>query len=125
MKTIIKVMLVSLLSIATYFVSAQSTVGSLRHVSKEVQKINNKAWLTHENLLTVQSHGSPAWVVSKRQQSITARIAIASGTGNMISEGYPIWTISKGVHRIKYTSGRKNNFKKGEDSEIVAFYEYN
>lgn len=95
MKTISKVMLVSLLSLAAYFASAQN----MRPVSKEIQKIANKAWLKQEKLLTVQSVGSPAWVVSKRQESDSMRRNYAS-KANMISNGYPVWTISKGVHRI-------------------------
>jgi hypothetical protein len=100
MKTNSKIILAGMFSLLTFSVSAQSNAVNYRPVSKEVQKVSNKAWLTSEQLLTVASVGYPPVTISKGVQLASNHIAKESQPGNMVSIGYPIWTISKGVHKI-------------------------
>lgn len=99
MRTYNVIILVSIFSLLTFFATAGSA-GSHRPVSKEVQKISNKDWLLGENLLTVSSVGYPSLTLSKEVVLTSNRITKESLSGNMISLGYPVWTISKGVHKI-------------------------
>ena len=68
-----------------------------RPISKEVQKISNKSWLIKEHLVSVTSLGYPSGVISKKVALVNNRFSENSATGNMVSKGYPLWTVSKGI----------------------------
>jgi hypothetical protein len=69
-----------------------------RPIGKEVQKISNKIWLNTEYHLTVSSVAYAP--ISKDVQLISNRLIRKRVPGNMVSTGYPVWTISKGVQRV-------------------------
>ena len=100
MKTNYKTLFVSIFFMLPFFTFAQ---GNQRPVSKEVQKISNKAWLKNENLLVVVSSSQTA-SISKDVQFKSKRIKKQQGKGNVISSGYPAWIISKGVKKISRPS---------------------
>lgn len=70
-----------------------------RPVAKEVQNIANRSWLKTEHLLTAASVGLPLRIISKEVQ-VRGALADAKVTrGNMVSSGYPLWIIQKGVQK--------------------------
>lgn len=76
------------------------------HVSKDVQKIANKKLFKSEPLrkshIEAVSSGPPSHVLSKGVNNIHRPVAKRAGVaGNIKSKGYPVWTISKGVHRFR------------------------
>ena len=100
-----------------FFTFAQ---GNQRPVSKEVQKISNKAWLKNENILVLPSSDQTA-SISKDVQLKNNRIKKQQGKGNMISSGYPAWIISKGVSKISKPSIKKKmQEKKAERKDVIV-----
>lgn len=70
-------------------------------VSKDVQKVANKRLFKSEELreshINAEAVGYPQHVVSKDVQKRSP--AVSEAKGNVVSKGYPYWTLSKGVHR--------------------------
>jgi hypothetical protein len=108
MKNGLKLGLLGLFLAGAFVVNAQ-TNNSHPWISKDVQKIANKKMLndvdykaSHIEATTV---GYPAVAMSKGVHKVSAssEISTSATKGNMISKGYPYWTVSKGVQRI----GRK------------------
>ena len=99
MKTLMKILLVSLFSIAAFVASAQSTIVGSRPGSKAVQNVSNK-WLVNEQLATVVSLGYQTQALSKDVQLVSNRLSKEPKAGNMKSVGYPVWTIQKRVHKV-------------------------
>ena len=95
-----KITITTALFLITAFASAQSDKIQ-RPIAKEVQKISNKAWLDTEYHLNVSSVDYAP--ISKDVQLKYNRFITKRERGNIVSTGYPIWTISKGVQRV---SGR-------------------
>lgn len=110
------VVLVGIFSLLTFSTNAQS---SHRPVSKEVQKFSNRSWLTSEQLLTITSVGYAAVTISKDVQLASNNIKREFQPGNMISTGYPIWTISKGVHKIARPA-KKEPKRNSEMRDIIV-----
>lgn len=109
MKTKTLTLLTGSLVLVAFLASAQSeTMRITRSVSKDVQKISNKAWLSNESLLTVSSVGYPVWTITKGVQPADRKFTGQRQSGNIISIGYPVWTISKGVHRRTTTPVKKD-----------------
>lgn len=99
MKTLCVVALASSLLLAGSVVSAQnSRVKIIRPISKEVVRISNSNWLANEHLLTVKSIGYPTMLL-KGVLLTSNHLTREAIPGNMISYGYPAWTISKGMHQ--------------------------
>jgi hypothetical protein len=95
---VIGVVLICLMVMGSIAVSAQSVTSSLV-VSKDVQRVANKQILENEDLsnsnIQAQSQPFPAIVISKG----IVRSTESAPEGNIVSKGYPTWTISKGVAR--------------------------
>ncbi|HCR54436.1 MAG: hypothetical protein KF860_15580 [Cyclobacteriaceae bacterium] len=99
MKTLCVVALASSLLLAGSVVSAQnSRVKSIRPISKEVVRISNRNWLVNEHLLTVKSIGYPTMLL-KGVVLTSNHLTREAIPGNMISHGYPAWTISKRIQQ--------------------------
>ncbi|QLH32218.1 MAG: hypothetical protein HWD62_07055 [Cyclobacteriaceae bacterium] len=65
---------------------------------KDVQRFSNKDLLTRKTGLDIMSINQPAFVISKGVQTV-GRMGVQKG--NVVSQGYPIWTISKGVQKLE------------------------
>lgn len=97
MKTLCVVALSGTFLLAASFAVAQNTsVRTFRPISKEIVKISN-SWLMNEHLLTVKSVGYPSMLL-KGVVLTSNHFTREPLPGNMISYGYPTWTISKGHH---------------------------
>ena len=94
------IILTAVFSLFAVLASAQSN-NTERTISKDVQKISNKSWLSTEQLLTVASVDYSSWIISKNVQLSNNQFGRTAGLGNMISTGYPVWIISKGVHKFE------------------------
>lgn len=95
------IMLTMIFLMAAILVSGQ-TEPKHRPVTKEVQKISNKKRLNAETVMTVRSVGNHSAAVSKavQLQDRSRRSPKKAARGNMVSRGYPEWTISKGVYTL-------------------------
>ncbi len=67
-------------------------------ISKDVQRFSNKDLLTRKTGLDIKSVDQPAYVISKGIQTI--RKSVTTEKGNVVSQGYPVWIISKEVQKI-------------------------
>jgi hypothetical protein len=88
--------LVIIVFLFAYVSSAQNNAIE-RSISKDVLKISNKSWLSKDHLVTVTSLGYPFCVISKKVVLVNNQFSVDSASGNIVSEGYPYWTISKGI----------------------------
>ena len=95
------VMLTMIFSLGVILASGQ-TAHKHRLITKEVQKISNKKRLNAETLTTVRSVATPPAAVSKavQLQDRSRRASKKQSRNNMVSRGYPDWTISKGVYTL-------------------------
>ncbi len=84
---------ICLLVMATLVVNAQSGNSALV-VSKDVQRVANKKAFDKSGI-QAQSLAFPALVISKG----IIHSDVSQPQGNIVSEGYPTWAISKGVAR--------------------------
>ena len=66
-------------------------------VSKDVQRFSNKDLLTRKTGLNIKSIDRPD-VISKGVQAIGK--SVTTEKGNVVSQGYPVWIISKEVQKI-------------------------
>lgn len=86
-----KLLLVGLFSFAAVVANAQI------HVSKGVQKYANKsAYETAQKQTSLRSVETPSVAMSKGVHQIGGA-NVEPSKGNIISKGYPYWTLSKGV----------------------------
>jgi hypothetical protein len=100
MKTFNKITAISIFAMLPIFVNAQSnTRHSGWYISKDVQRISNDAYLNRfdEGEMTIKSFEYPHWIISKGVQK-PGNPVITLQAGNVVSKGYPIWTISKAVN---------------------------
>ena len=97
MKTL-NIILTTAFSLFAVLASAQS-INAERPISKDVQKISNESWLSTDHLFTVASVDYSSWTISKNVQ-LSHQFRETAGLGNMISTGYPLWIISKGLHKV-------------------------
>jgi anti-sigma factor RsiW len=92
----------AIIAMGTNFADAQTKSSWIP--TKAVQKIANKKLYTSDEVkashIEAKSAAIPAQVVSKRVQRVTNR-DVSPAEGNVVSKGYPTWTISKPVHRGK------------------------
>ena len=106
MKTLLKLIngkiaLIALFSLGAFVAQAQTPSWI---VSKNVQKVANKKAFADtddsKSQLTTETRAYAPRIVSKGVHRINnPAVGDAKATGNMVSKGYPAWTISKGVHR--------------------------
>jgi len=98
-----KIGLVMLLGCMTVFAQAQ-TGNPVWTTSKDVQKVANKSLFSDQNLkashINAESAGFPAVTLSKEITKVNSANQIQNERkGNVVSKGYPMWTVSKGVHK--------------------------
>ena len=93
------IFLTTVFSLFAVLASAQNNTIE-RSISKDVQKISNKSWLSTEQLLTVASVDYSSWIISKNVPLSSNQFERTAGLGNMISAGYPEWIISKRVNKV-------------------------
>jgi hypothetical protein len=93
------IFLTTVFSLFVVLASAQNNTIE-RSISKDVQKISNKSWLSSEHLLTVASVNNSSWIISKNVRLSGSQFERTAGLGNMISTGYPVWIISKRTHKV-------------------------
>lgn len=96
-----KIALVALFTLVAFVAQAQT---QSMVVSKKVQKVaNKKAFVSNDESvtnLTAETRTYSPRIVSKGVHRVNSpAVGEARSTGNVASEGYPMWTISKGVHR--------------------------
>lgn len=97
-----KLFLVGLFSFAAVVANAQI------QVSKGVQKYANKsAYETPQKQISLRSVETPSIAMSKGVHQIGGT-NVESSKGNIISKGYPYWTLSKGVG-IQHKRAEFNN----------------
>lgn len=101
MKKHIKIIAITILSASTFIASAQN---DRKHtgapfISKDVVRFTNKNFLETPRL-TVRSIGYPNQVISKDVHKQRHELKKTDTEGNVVSTGYPEWTISKAVTRI-------------------------
>lgn len=68
-------------------------------VSKPVNRIANKQLFENHRLQASHIRAESIARPNKVSAKAVHRIPRASAEGNVVSTGYPVWTISKGVHR--------------------------
>ena len=97
-KQLIGITLTGMFLMGAVFANAQSA-GSTWVVTKDVQRVANKMAFENEDIKKSHIQAStvsfPAIVISKG----IVRPADTYAKGNIVSKGYPTWTISKGVAR--------------------------
>ena len=97
MKSFLKVVSAVALSLIMFNVSAQTTrFDKGWPVSKGVQHYSNKSLASYKPT-KIKTQGAPSFVQSK---GVHASKSGASETGNVRSNGYPTWIISKPVNTI-------------------------
>jgi hypothetical protein len=85
--------------VLTALFSLMVIVGSAQVPSKGVQKYaNKKAYAKAEQQTNILSVTTPQVAVSKDVHKANNTVEATASEGNMISEGFPYWTIAKGVH---------------------------
>lgn len=67
-------------------------------ISKDVQRFSNKDLLIRKTGLDIKSVDQSAFVISKGVQAIGK--SVTTEKGNVVSQGYPAWIISKEVQKI-------------------------
>jgi hypothetical protein len=89
-----KLLLIGVFSFAAIVANAQV------YVSKGVHKYaNKKAYESAQQEQTqLRSAETPSIVVSKGVHKIGSSSSESEGKGNVISQGYPYWTLAKGVN---------------------------
>lgn len=100
MKPLDKITSITIFALLPFFVNAQRTTQLPGwYISKDVQQFSNDASLKRldESELTIKSLESPHWVISKDVQKL-GHPAISPQAGNVVSKGYPMWTIAKAVN---------------------------
>ncbi len=84
--------------------------------SKDVNRFANKnAYEKNESNVEARSVAFPAIVYSK---GIAQSNAPATAQGNVVSKGYPTWTISKGVAKHRHQSMKQQPVGDYESQEI-------
>lgn len=102
MKASTKIFMAVAFSFASIFAYSQDHPGNrTAHgwvTSKDVQRFSNKDLLTRKTGLNIKSVDQPAYVISMGVQAIGK--SVATEKGNVVSQGYPVWIISKEVQKI-------------------------
>ena len=103
MKTRIKIVYISIFTLFAFIANAQFKTDNRNSgapsISKDVLRISNKD-LLDAPLLTIKSVDHNEAVISKKVHTLKTDDKRVSEVGNVISRGYPEWTISKPVNRI-------------------------
>lgn len=96
MKGLIKLLNAKLLLVGVFSFAAVVAHAQI-YVSKGVQKYANKsAYESTQKQITLRSVETPSITMSKGVHQIGGS-SFESSKGNIISRGYPYWTLSKGV----------------------------
>lgn len=106
MKTTVKIIFSVIILSVSFFGYSQINPSGKRTtgwvISKDVQKFSNKNWASNNRGLTIKSLGYPNVAISKQVQVArkSASGSLSSDRGNIVSTGYPVWTMSKEVNKI-------------------------